>query len=226
LLVWASAPVLLFFYVVMIRVCDAESHWPMVGYIPLAVAAGAFLDEKWDGPARTLRGLVKGTAAISLGAFALYFIHAESPAVLRVFPPALYHADADPINETLGWDRFARAVSFEAKTAGPGTVVVGAHNVLCGHAAVALDGLVPAYCASPRRTEFDFIGRRDPPDTAPVVYFDSPRYPESPAVALPGRSCVPAQSVDVTRDRRLVNELRLWTCAPRSSADQAMLSVP
>ena len=218
LLAWAGAPVLAFFYAVMIRVCDAESHWTLVGYMALAIALGAFLDElcerlpEWR--MRLVRGAMHGVAALSFTAFGVYFVHSQTLVLARFLAPPLYDVRADPVTETMGWDRVQRAIAFEARAAGPDTVVASTHNVLCGHAAVALGDHPPVYCASPRRTEFDFMGRRTPPPDVPVLYLDSQRYPGDPALALPGRRCRLAQNVDIEHDGMTVNEFRLFVCDP------------
>jgi hypothetical protein len=218
LLAWAGAPVLAFFYAVMVRVCDAESHWTLVGYMALAVALGAHLDG-WFAtlPERRTRALcwaIHGVAALSFIAFGVYFVDTQTLVLARFLSPPVYDVRMDPVTETMGWDRVQRAVAFEAKIAGPNTVVASAHNVLCGHAAVALGENLDVYCASPRRTEFDFMGRRMPPAEAPVLYLDSTRYPGDPAVALPGRRCRLAQNIDVTHDGTTVSEFRLFACDP------------
>ncbi|HSY23074.1 MAG TPA: glycosyltransferase family 39 protein [Polyangiaceae bacterium] len=218
LLAWAGAPVLAFFYAVMIRVCDAESHWTLVGYMALALALGAFLDESFDRlperRTRVLRWAMHGVAALSFAAFGVYFIHSQTLVLARFLSPPIYDLRADPVTETMGWDRVQRAITSEAKIAGPNTVVVSVHNVLCGHAAVALGDQPPVYCASPRRTEFDFVGRRSPPPDAPVLYLESGRYAADPAAALPGRRCRLAQNIDVTHDGSTVSEFRIFACAP------------
>src|SRR5215471_12033772 len=62
----ASWPVLLFFLVMMAGVRDAESHWTMVGYIPLAVAAAGLLDEGWERLSTGLRWYLAACFAITL----------------------------------------------------------------------------------------------------------------------------------------------------------------
>jgi hypothetical protein len=149
----------------------------------------------------------------------LYFIHVRTPALLRVVPASLYNPNVDPINETLGWDRVAAAITDEARVLGPDTVVVSVHNVLCGHVAAALDDRPPVYCASRRRTEFDFMGRRTPPASVPVIYVDTARYKDDPRVVLSRRHCVPVQNIDVARDGRSVNEFRLFACSQELSSE-------
>jgi hypothetical protein len=90
--------------------------------------------------------------------------------------------------------------------------------VLCGHLLSALDDRPLVYCPSPRRTEFDFIARRDPPATATVIYVDSRRYHEDLAAMLPGRSCEVVRRVDVVRGGRVLNYFRISACAPLKSA--------
>ncbi len=223
LLAWSSGPVLVFLLAVMTRACDAESHWTMVGYVPLAVAAGGWLDERFDPSSRPWRQYARACIALSAAALSLYLVHARTPALWSLVPSSLGNPDRDPLNETLGWDRVEAAITEEARLLGPDTVVAGAHNVLCGHVAAVLDDRLAVYCASARRTEFDFMGRRTPPAGAHVIYVDTARYRDDPAVVLPGRRCVPAENIDVVRDGRSVNEFRIIACTPELSAQ---LSAP
>jgi hypothetical protein len=149
---------------------------------------------------------------LSAAVFALYAFHLRSPALARALPS--YNPAADPLTETLGWDSVRAAVAFHASRLGPDAVAAGAHNVLCGHLQVALDDSPPVYCASPRRTEFDFLGRRSPPAGAPVVFVDSARYPADPVEALPDHRCGPAREVVVDRAGLVVERYRLRDCEP------------
>jgi 4-amino-4-deoxy-L-arabinose transferase-like glycosyltransferase len=212
LLAISGGLVLLFIYAVMVRVADAEPHWAMVGYLPLAIAAGGWLDEKVDRPPRWLDWYTRACIAISGAFVVVYFLHSQTPAVLRLVPSSMYSASVDPINETLGWDRIRTAIQGEAASLGPDTVVVSNHNVLCGQLATQLDDRPRVFCPSPRRTAFDFFGRRDPPAGAPVVYVDSARYQENVSELLPGRRCVRVQTIDVTRDGRSVAAYGLYAC--------------
>jgi len=212
LLAAASAPVLLFLFVVMVRVSDAEPHWTMVGFLPLAIGAGGWLDEHIDRASRGLIGYLQACVGVSVAFFVAYFVHTQSPVMLRLVPQTLYSANVDPINETFGWDRIDTAIWDEAAKLGPSSVVASSHNVLCGQVAARLDDRPHVYCPSPRRTEFDFLGRRDPPPDVPVVYVDSARYQESVTERLPGRSCVQTQTVEVMRAGRPLNKYRIFAC--------------
>jgi 4-amino-4-deoxy-L-arabinose transferase-like glycosyltransferase len=212
LLAISGGVVLLFIYTVMARVADAEPHWAMVGYLPLAVAAGGWLDEKVDRAPRWLVWYTRACLAVSGAFVVIYFVHSQTPAVLRLLPGSLYSASVDPVNETLGWDRVRTAIQGEAASLGPETVVVSNHNVLCGQIATQLDDRPRVFCPSPRRTAFDFFGRRDPPASAPVVYVDSAVYKENISELLPGRRCVRVQTIDVTRDGRSVGAYGIYAC--------------
>jgi hypothetical protein len=218
LLAVASAPVLLFFFVVMVRASDAEPHWTMVGYLPLAVAAAGWLDERLDRAPRALIGYLWACVGLSSAFFALYFVHTQTPVLVRLIPPSFYSAGIDPVNETFGWDHLEAIIEDEAAKLGPDSVVASSHNVLCGQVAAHVDDWRHVYCPSPRRTEFDFLGRRDPPARSPVVYVDSARYPESPMQSLPGWQCALAQRVEVERGGRLLNEYRIYACPPAAAA--------
>src|SRR5208282_4325499 len=128
---------------------------------------------------------------------------------------AAYNPAADPITETIGWDEDGAAITSHAAALGPRTVVAGAHNVLCGHVQATIDDFPPVYCASPRRTEFDFIGRRSPPLDAPVVFINSDRYPDEAAIALPLHTCIRAQEVTLERGGHLLARYRIHDCLPR-----------
>ena len=222
-LAWTSGPVLLFFLAVMAKACDAEPHWTMVGYMPLAVAAGGWLDERLDHPSRALGAYLKTVVAFSAAAAVLYVVHMWSPVLVRAIPASLYSPDGDPINETLGWDRVHAAIDASARRLGPGAVVASHHNVLCGHVAAELGDQPAMYCASPRRTEFDFLGRRTFPAGAPVIFVESTRYPADPGTVLEGLRCTRAATIDIERGGVAIGEYRIHECLP--SAPMVVSSV-
>lgn len=209
-LAWTSVPALLFFFVMMVRVRDAEPHWTMVAYVPLAIGMGALLDEAFARfSARAYLAFVGLASSIGLGA---YFVHMASPVLMELIPESIYDANADPVNETFGWSRIDTSVRASADALGPGTVVASNHNVLCGHLEVALGDAPNVYCASARRTEFDFVGRGVVPRDVPVVYVDTARYARAPSDALDGRACTLDDRVDIARADRVIQSVRVWSC--------------
>jgi hypothetical protein len=201
---------------VMVRASDSEPHWTMVAYAPLAIVAGGVLDES-TGRLRRLAGRwLQASLLFSAAIAALYAVHLRSPAVMNAL--SSYDPDADPFTETLGWDRVREAITSHAARLGPAAVVASAHNVLCGHVQSTLDDSPAVYCPSPRRTEYDFVGRRSPPAGAPVVFVDSDRYPADTALALPHHRCVRAEDVDLERNGHLLGRYRIHECTPREAA--------
>ncbi len=199
-LAWTSVPMLAFFFTMMLRVRDAEPHWTIVGYVPLAIAMGALLDEVFE--QRRTRVYVWAVVGCTGTALAVFLLG-----------NALGYAPwADGANETYGWRDITGAIRRNADALGDGAVVASNHNVLCGHLEYALHDSPNVYCASERRTEFDFVGRREIPAETPVVYVDSERYPLDPSVALEGRSCTLGEHVDVTHGGRVVQRMRIWSC--------------
>src|SRR6516225_8655795 len=99
----ASWPVLLFFLVMMARVRDAESHWTMVGYIPLGVAAGGLLDEGWERLSTGLRWYIVACLAITLAGTVAFYAYSTDPSLRRFLPAGLYDPDRDAFNEMTGW---------------------------------------------------------------------------------------------------------------------------
>jgi 4-amino-4-deoxy-L-arabinose transferase-like glycosyltransferase len=215
LLAAASLPVLGFLLAVMVRASDSEPHWPMMGYMPLAVAAGGLLDEAEGRLGAIAHGVYRLGLGLSGAVVALYAVHLSTPALANRLPR--YDPASDPINETVGWDRVRLVAEAHAAALGPATVVAGAHNVLCGHLQAALDDRPAVYCASRRRTEFDFIGRRSPPADVPVVFVDSERYPEDPASSLPRHTCGPPEPIPIDRGGRHAATYRVYDCAPRGA---------
>jgi uncharacterized membrane protein len=195
---------------VMIRANDAETHWMMVAYLPLAVAAGSWLDQHFDRLTRWGRrylGAVLASSALFIG---LALVDFTSPELTARIPG--YSVANDPANELLGWDSLRAAVRSQADRLGADTVVVGSHNVLCGHLMEELGDQPRVYCVSPTQTAFDFFERGQPPKGAPVLYVDSARYTVSPAGLLPGRECRDVDSVDVERGGVLVGRFRIAEC--------------
>jgi 4-amino-4-deoxy-L-arabinose transferase-like glycosyltransferase len=208
----ASLPVLAFLLTAMVRASDSEPHWTMMGYMPLAVAAAGLLDEADGVLGRVVHATYRWALGFSFAAASLYIVHLQSPRIARALPH--YDAAADPINETVGWDRVRSAVAAHATALGSVSVVVAAHNVLCGHLQVAIDDSPPVYCASPRRTQFDFVGRRSPPAESPVVLVDSERYPADIPSAMRGYQCAAPDTIDVERLGLHAARYRLHDCLP------------
>jgi hypothetical protein len=216
LLATASLPVLAFLLTMMVRAGDSEPHWTMVGYVPLAIAAGGILDESTGLLHRVARAAFGAAFLLSAVVASLYFVHLRTPALAKLLPS--YDPASDPFTETIGWDRVRASVVSHAAALGPGTVAVAAHNVLCGHLQDATNDSPAVYCASTRRTQFDFVARRSPPDDAPVVFVDSERYPADPALALPNRTCGPAEPVEIDRAGLHQARFRLRDCSPLAGA--------
>jgi hypothetical protein len=210
----ASWPVLLFFWVMMARVRDAESHWTMVGYISLAVAAGGLLDERIGRLSTALRCYIAACIAITLAGTAVFYAYAQDPSLRRFLPTGAYDPDRDFFNEMPGWPEVRAAVTQEAAALGPATVVASCQYALCAHVLTALDDRPPVYCPGPRRTEFDFLGRGDPPARAPVLYVHADNYHDDPSAVLPDRACRAIRILPVEREGVVMQRYHLWACSP------------
>lgn len=207
-----SLPVLAFFAFLLARVPDAEPHWTMVGMLPLLVAAGAVLDELLErAPRVSLPALAVWGLSTSV-LVAATFVHAGTDALERHLPASLYDVHHDGMHETLDWPRVREAIRSEASALGPGAVVAGGHNVLCGHLLYELRDEPRVYCASLRRTALDFVGRREIPAGAPVLFVEASRHSERHEDALPDRTCALARTVDVPRGGQVVASYALWSC--------------
>ena len=210
----ASWPVLLFFWVMMARVRDAESHWTMVGYLPLAVAAGGLLDERAGRLSAALRWYIATCLAITLAGTAVAYAYSQHPSLRRFLPAGAYDPDRDFFNEMAGWPEVRAGVAEEAARLGPGTVVASCQYALCAHLLAALDDQPAVYCPGLRRTEFDFHARRDPPRDAPVLYLQDDHYHEPPAALLPDRECRALRTLPVEREGVVMQRYHLWACSP------------
>jgi hypothetical protein len=210
-----SLPVLAFLLTMMVRAGDSEPHWTMVGYVPLIVGAAGVLDESTGRLQRLGQAVFAVSLAVSVVVLGAYAFHLRSPALAKALPS--YNPAADPLTETLGWSNVSSAVAEHASRLGPSSVAAGAHNVLCGHLQLAVDDAPHVYCPSPRRTEFDFVGRRSPPSDAPVVFVDSDRYPADVASALPAHTCGAATDVVVDREGLVLERYHLRDCMPEGA---------
>ena len=211
----ASWPVLLFFLLMMVRVRDPEFHWTMVGYIPLAVAAGGLLDEVLDHPPRALRAYLAACVGVSLAIIVGMYAYSQNRGLRRFIPASAYDTNRDFFNEMAGWSELKAAVDESAAKLGRNTVVAAPQYALCSHILTALDDRPRVYCPSSRRTEFDFIARRDPPQGVPVLYITDDHYHDDPAQLLPDRNCQPQRVVSIQRDGLLLQNYKLWACLPR-----------
>jgi len=118
-----------------------------------------------------------------------------------------------------GWDQVAGAVENAAAALGPKTVVASCQYALCAHVLAAIDDRPQVYCPTLRRTEFDFMGRREPPADAPVLYVADDHYHDNPVDLMPGRICQPLGIVPIEGDGRILEHYRLSACLPRGGAN-------
>jgi 4-amino-4-deoxy-L-arabinose transferase-like glycosyltransferase len=212
----ASWPVLLFFWLMMMWVRDAESHWTMVGYIPLAVAAGGLLDERAGHLSALLRWYMAACIAVTVLGTVAFYAYSQRPALRRLLPAGTYDPDRDFFNEMVGWEELRAEVEQAVPALGPGAVVASCQYALCAHVLAALDDRPPVYCPGHRRTEFDFLGRAEPPPGAPVLYVHDDHYHEDPAVLLPDRDCTSLRTLAVEREGVVMQRYHLWACSPRT----------
>jgi len=212
-----SWPVLLPLLVAMMTLKDAEQHWTMVAFIPAAIGAGRFADDAWS-RSRALRiGAVAGVA-LSGALFLLANVHARTAALLRLIPESRYDPRADMINELVGWDQVRASVAHAASTA-PGEVVLASnHYSLCGRLFFEMEDTPPVHCLSPRRSAFDFFGRRDVPAGATVIALTSDIHEGLPEGLVPA-SCAPADEVTIERGGRPVAHYYIRSCTMASNAD-------
>jgi hypothetical protein len=218
-----SWPVLVFFFFIMARVRDAESHWTMVGFMPVVIAAGGWLDEIVDDIPGVFRWYLRASVAVSALAVVLAYIYAQTPVLLRFIPTEAYDPNSDVVNEMVGWDRVKPAIREGIAKLGSGAVVASSQYALCAHILTQLDDQPNVYCPTTRRTEFDFIGRRDPPRSAPVLYVENDHYSDDPSLLLPDRDCEPLREVTIERGGRVLRHYRLYTCLPAGSREPFVL---
>ena len=211
----ASGPVLLFFFTAMVSVRDPEPHWTMVGYVPLAIAAGGLLDELGDRPPVAVRWYVGASVASGLLAIVLTYAYSRAPRLRTLLPESMYDPTKDVFNEMTGWDELRGTLHQEVSRLGDGAVVASCQYALCAHLSQTLEEHPPVYCPSERRTEFDFIDRGEPPPSAPVLYVTDDHYHDEASLRLPGRECEPLRAVRVERDGVVMRHYYLEACGPK-----------
>ena len=201
----ASWPVLLFFWVMMARVRDAESHWTMVGYIPLAVAAGGLLDERIGGLSSRAPVLHRCLPR-----------HHRSPAPpcstptprtppsAASSPRARTTPTATSSTRCTAGPRSAPRSPRRPPRLGPDAVVASCQYALCAHVLTALDDRPAVYCPGPRTDRVRLP--RPPRPTAACSGALPPGRPlprRPPAALLPDRDCRPQSGpLPVERDGR------------------------
>jgi len=209
--------VLLFFFVTMVRVRDSESHWTMVCYMPVAIAAGGWLDEVIDRLPSLARWYLGASAALSAAITLVVWGYALTHFLPGFVPPSAYDANRDFFNETEGWDQVKAAVAEGAGALGPEAVVASTQYALCAHLLAEIDDRPNVYCPSAARTEFDFLDRHTPPERVPVVFVSNDHYGDAPSRLLPGRDCQALQTVSVARAGRVLQNYHVYGCPPAGS---------
>jgi len=216
----ASWPVYLFFLAAMVTVRDAEVHWPMVAYVPVAIAAAGWLDERFDTLSWVFKWYLRLAVALTVAGASLAYAYTHNAMLRRLVPTSIYDPNVEVFNEMDGWDQVASAIKDSASTLGAKTVVASCQYALCAHILTATDDRPPVYCPTLRRTGFDFLGRRAPPADAPVLYVTDDHYHDDPLELMPGRDCQPLRVVAIEGDGRILEHYRLSACLPRGDANE------
>lgn len=199
-------------YLLILVVPGAEPHWPMAGYLPLALALGAALPPRL----RSSRA-VRAWSWIALGftvvGVALLQLHVRTDLGVRTLVAAgHYHGRFDLGNELRGWPEVADAV---ARVAGRDTPVAGAHYTTCSQLAFAARGRFRVVCPSARHDQFDFFAGGDGSQLRGVdlLYVKDDRFPHDAALLFRCAGGVSEASiVELSRARRVVRRFALQRC--------------
>ena len=154
----------------------------MVGYLPLAVAAGGLLDERAGRLPAALRWYITVCLAITVAGTAVAYAYARDPSLRRFLPAGSYDPDRDFFNEMMRLARGPRRRREEAATLGPDAVVASCQYALCAHLLTALDDQPAVYCP----------GRRT----------DRVRLPRASRPTRGARRCCTSRTTTTTRTRR------------------------
>ncbi|MBN8614371.1 MAG: glycosyltransferase family 39 protein [Deltaproteobacteria bacterium] len=218
----ASLPVLAFLATAMLRVRDAEPHWTMVGFLPLLIGAAVLLDELLARAPRLATTYAAACAAATFVLIAATFVHALTGTFERTLPHVVYDGSRDAVHETLGWTELRAAIDRAGRHLGPRVVVAAAHNVFCGHLLVELDDRPEVYCPSVRRTQFDFIGRGEPPVDGPVLFIEASRDGALRAAAMRGRVCTRVDHLEIARGETEASRYEIFACEVVGSGDASL----
>jgi dolichol-phosphate mannosyltransferase len=212
-LAFASVLPLFFLFGAMILVHDPEPHWTMVGFMPLAIVAGAWVDDHYETLTTAMKWYLRIGVGLGAVAFVIVFAYSQFPAMRGLVPKFAGGGKNDVFSEMTGWEEVDNAVRVDAAKLGDGTVVASSQYALCSHLMASLDDQPTVYCTTVTRTQFDFWNRREPPKTAQVLYVTNEHYHEDPAVVMPDRVCRPLSDVNVEREGQLVQTYHLTACA-------------
>ena len=209
-LLWIAAPLLGAGYLLIALVPSAEPHWPVAGYLPLALAVGVAL------PAWLRRSRIRTLTWIALafsGVAALVFhVHILTDLGVRLMP-ASYNARYDLSNELRGWDQVADEIDRLSTGASVLPVVAGCHYTTCSPLMFAARGRYNVICPSPRVDQFDFFpggdGSRLHRD---ILYVRDERFPWDAAQLFHCRRSHEVSKVEISRGRRVARRFSVQLC--------------
>jgi hypothetical protein len=199
-------------YLLILVVPGAEPHWPMAGYLPLALALGVALPERLR-TSRAARGWTWIAIGFTVVAVALLQLHVLTDLGVRALVAAgQYRGRYDLGNELRGWPEVAAAVT---RVAGRDTLVAGAHYTTCSQLAFAARGRFRVVCPSARRDQFDYLEGGDGSQRRGVdlLYVKDDRFPHDAALLFRCAGGVSEASiVELSRARRVVRRFALQRC--------------
>ncbi|MBI5528396.1 MAG: glycosyltransferase family 39 protein [Deltaproteobacteria bacterium] len=235
-LVLIGLPAVLFFYLVILVTPNAEPHWPLCGYIPLAVVLGATLaggdlrlatHDSRPAPSQaacslqptaySLRPLFPrltvASIVFSLVVVAVAHVHILTPAIARLLP-ASHNPKHDLTNELYGWDVVgARIGERMAKFHGNRPFLLGYHYTFCSQLMFATGGRIETRCLNKRKDQFDFFpGAAGPFTGRDALYVRDNRYNKAPGDLYLFDRCDPGEKVQIDRAGRKVREFEMFLC--------------
>jgi len=222
-----SWPVLVVLVASMLRLKDSEQQWTMVAFIPAIIAAGRYADEAWSSAKRFP---IVGAAGVAVSALllALGTVHTHSDVLVRMFPTHGYDPRADMTSELAGWDQVRasveRAAAHEAHETGGAVVLASNQYAMCARLLVETNDSPKVYCPTERRSEFDFLDRRDPPKAATVIVLTNDIHDALPP-SLEDRTCSVSDEVEVERAGRPVAHYVVRSCAKASDGGEKRASL-
>lgn len=213
-IVLIGLPAALFFFLVILVTPNAEPHWPLVGYLPLAVVLGAALANiPARGGRNWLRPCILGSLAFSLLVTIIAHVHILTPVFVKIMP-ASYNPKYDLVNELYGWGAAGARIEARYKAMGGNApFLLGYHYTFCSQLMFATGGDIETQCINRRTDEFDFFPGAGGPFTGrDFLYVRDNRYRKAPGEMFVFDRCDPDEKIIVERGGRKVREFELFAC--------------
>ena len=206
LLLWTSAPILLFFAVTSLR-SKVEANWPALAYFSAVMALAGMVSEERPKWGKAQKGFA--WAAVLTALLVTFLAHLQP-----IYPVVPIKAKKDPTSQLYGWRLLGERIKEVARSMEPGKQIflLTPRHQLVGEGMFYTQAKFPVYqWDAPQRINH-FSATNAPPAGSQAIFFNEGKDLLPDGVAKLFDSCEKVETLVVERNFSVVRTHSIWKC--------------